>query len=141
MIIGIDVGKNGALASSRLNFIDFNLRDYIKFIKDHSPKFAIVEKVHSMPNQGVRSMFSFGQRLGEIEGMLQSLNVPYELVNPKEWQRALHIPPKSSKEFIADTILKLYPRANLIGSRGGLKDGRSDALCLVHYGLLRYKES
>lgn len=47
---------------------------------------VIVEKVHSMPGQGVKSMFSFGQSYGEALGSCTVLGYTPELVTPQKWQ-------------------------------------------------------
>lgn len=147
VIAGIDIGLKGSLAlikNNKVIFKDFKdnfLRGYISVLQEYKPELVIIEKVHAMPNQGVKSMFSFGQRLGEIEGMLQALNLSYELVSPKLWQKSLDISAKSSKQEIADCVLKRYPGAELYGKKGGLLDGRSDALGLLHYGVVKYVQS
>ena len=144
--IGIDPGKNGAmciLAEEQTMFVDFNLRLYIDTINNiinaDTTIRACIESVHAMPGQGVSSCFTFGQRLGELEGMLMTLGIPYELVPPKNWQKACGIQPKSDKKAIANVLSKLYPQAQLYGAKGGLLDGRSDALGLAHYIRLKYK--
>lgn len=143
--IGIDIGSKGAICSitpKEIVFIDFALIEYIKYLRELNPSETLIgiEKVHSMPKQGVKAMFSFGQRLGEIEGILQTLKLPYELVFPKIWQKNLSIPLKSTKKDIADTLYKLYPKVDLRGSRGGLKDGRSDSLGIAHYIRVKYNK-
>lgn len=147
IICGIDPGANGALAlldsNDILYIMDYKtsgLASYIELFQSHKPHLVIVEKVNAMPGQGVKSMFSFGQRLGEIEGMLQAMQIPYQLVQPKVWQKLISIPPKAEKKQVASTIQKLYPTAQLYGVKGGLLDGRSDALGLLHYGRSIYGE-
>jgi len=145
--IGIDPGKNGSLCAidedNKCTFIDFKTKglygyiDFIKTIKaDNTKKIEtfFIEQVASMPGQGVKSMFSFGQRFGELEGMLQALEVGYQTVRPRIWQKNIGIKPKSSKKEIAITIKKVYPDAKFDGPRGGLLDGRADALGIAHYG-------
>ena len=143
--VGIDPGAKGSmciLKSNEVEFYDFNLREYIKTLYklkgNYNSIMVAVEKVHAMPNQGVSSTFSFGQRLGELEGMLIAIGMPYELVAPKDWQKACGIPAKSDKKSIASVIQKLYPTAELYGNKGGLRDGRSDSLGLTHFIRLKY---
>lgn len=50
---------------------------------------AFIENVHSMPGQGVCSVFSFGDNCGFIRGVLTALKIPYEKVTPQKWQQAL----------------------------------------------------
>ncbi|MCI7582758.1 hypothetical protein [Campylobacter sp.] len=142
--IGIDPGAKGSMCvigNGKVLFKDFDLKDYSSTLKaflDTDELMVAIEKVHAMPGQGVSSSFSFGQRLGELEGMLTALQIPYELVAPKDWQKACGIPAKSDKKGIASVIQKLYPTAELYGNKGGLRDGRSDALGLAHFIRLKY---
>ena len=39
------------------------------------------------------------------------------------------------KKQVAEIAQSLYPTAELHGKRGGLLDGRADALMIAHYGL------
>ena len=144
--IGIDPGAKGSMcviSNGKVLFKDFDLKDYSNTLKafldtDDTELMVAIEKVHAMPGQGVSSSFSFGQRLGELEGMLTALQIPYELVAPRDWQKACGIPAKSDKKGIASVIQKLYPTAELYGNKGGLRDGRSDALGLAHFIRLKY---
>ena len=144
--IGIDPGAKGSMcliSNGKVLFKDFDLKEYSNTLKafldtDDTELMVAIEKVHAMPGQGVSSSFSFGQRLGELEGMLTALQIPYELVAPKDWQKACGIPAKSDKKGIASVIQKLYPTAELYGNKGGLRDGRSDALGLAHFIRLKY---
>ena len=144
--IGIDPGAKGCMCLigiGKLAFKDFDLKEYSSTLKTFcntcdTELMVAVEKVHAMPGQGVSSSFSFGQRLGELEGMLTALQIPYELVAPKDWQKACGIPAKSDKKGIASVMQKLYPTAELYGNKGGLRDGRSDALGLAHFIRLKY---
>lgn len=144
--IGIDPGAKGSMcliSNGKVLFKDFDLKDYSSTLKafldtNDTELMVAIEKVHAMPGQGVSSSFSFGQRLGELEGMLTALQIPYELVAPRDWQKACGIPAKSDKKGIASVIQKLYPTAELYGNKGGLRDGRSDALGLAHFIRLKY---
>ena len=144
--IGIDPGAKGCMClidNGKPAFMDFDLKEYSSTLKAfhdicNTELMVAVEKVHAMPGQGVSSSFSFGQRLGELEGMLTALQIPYELVAPKDWQKACGIPAKSDKKGIASVIQKLYPTAELYGNKGGLRDGRSDSLGLAHFIRLKY---
>lgn len=140
--IGIDVGSKGAmtvLKDSKLHstyeFKSVGLLGYIKALKSLSKEQCLlaIEKVHSMPKQGVASMFSFGQRLGELEGIANTLGIPYLLVPPQEWMKGIGIPNKASKEDIANYITTLFPTLPIRGKKGGLLDGISDSCCIAYY--------
>jgi len=137
--IGIDVGAKGAMSivtGSNIEFIDFDLDKYIIKLKSLEPSaYRIgVEIIHSMPRQGVKSMFSFGQRLGEIVGILKVLDFKYYMITPQQWQKVCRVEPRSGKDGIYKAVTKLYdiPAEQLTGSRGGLKDGRCDALGIAY---------
>ena len=101
-IIGIDIGAKGALAHINktnsielVKIIPFNLKEYISYLKSinlNDIDLFIIEKIHSMRNQGVKSMFSFGTRYGEVLGMLETLDIPNDkilLLEPRVWQKNL----------------------------------------------------
>lgn len=48
---------------------------------------AIIEKVHSMPKQGVSSTFKFGHNYGFLRGMLVAASIPFREVTPQAWQK------------------------------------------------------
>ena len=94
LVISIDPGASGSMCIMELTpsnsllcikFIDFSSLGLIGYINElksidytkfNTPKIGI-ELVHSMHGQGVKSVFSFGQRLGELIGMLQALGLGY----------------------------------------------------------------
>lgn len=140
--VGIDPGKSGSMCilstlDDIVEFYDFEtIVKYISTIDRIGPLHIAmvgVESVHAMPGQGVKSMFTFGQRLGEIEGMLRTFKVGYDLIRPQLWQKECKVVPKSGKKGVYDAISKLYPNADLKGPKGGVKDGRCDALGIAHY--------
>lgn len=67
---------------------------------------AYVEYVHAMPGQGVTSMFSFGCRVGELHMGLTAAQIPFELITPKRWQAALHIPSRKTEKKRVNGKLK-----------------------------------
>ena len=119
IFIGIDPGKSGSLAiihtgGDPIEIIQFDEKAYINAIADVStlPCVACVEKVGAMPGQGVTSMFTFGKNAGFIEGVLQSYEIPYQLVPPQTWKKEFQL--NSSKQLSVDVCKKLFPSANLL---------------------------
>jgi crossover junction endodeoxyribonuclease RuvC len=53
---------------------------------------AFVELVGAMPGQGVSSVFAFGKSFGVVIGVPAALGVPFTLVAPVVWKRALSVP-------------------------------------------------
>lgn len=148
-ILGIDPGLNGALAlvddGKLLDLVDIEASDsrinaahLAGLIQRWMPDFAVCEVVTARPGQGVTSMFTFGHGLGTITAVLATLGIPHLLIRPQVWQSHFGIEASSKdktehKREIADRAEALYPSAPLYGPKGGLKDGRSDALLLAHY--------
>ena len=152
LYIGIDPGKNGALAmideTKEVTLIDFDLETYIKLLNyfkinlDWYSVFIGIERVHAMPGEGVKSSFSFGERVGELKGILSTLDFDNntEWIQPQTWQKHINTDSNRGKKAIADSLLNLYPSADLYGPRGGLKDGRSDALGIANYIYQKYSK-
>jgi hypothetical protein len=95
---------------------------------------ATLEMVAAMPGQGVSAMFSFGRALGTIETALAASRIPCDPVRPNVWKRALRVPAaKDGSVLRAD---QLFPSSAHLwrGSRGGLLDGRAEAVLLAYYG-------
>ena len=98
--IGVDPGKSGAIAEiweppahvravRASKFADKTPADMCSLFSNLSGGgvFALIEKVHAMPGQGVTSMFSFGYSAGMLEAFLVAAGIPYEFVRPQEWQK------------------------------------------------------
>lgn len=153
IINAIDIGKNGCLCSitmkenviEHIAFSDYTSpSDYYNVLKsqiDKNPNeeiFYVIEKVYAYSNQGSKSGFTFGERNGEINAILSILNKQAVYIHPRIWQDSLGIKTKDKKERknqIANYIINMIPSAQneLYGSRGGLKDGRSDSLAIGLY--------
>lgn len=139
--IGIDPGADGAIAlltgDGRLMSIQDMpahaelMREELAFVQ--ADKFCAIETQQAMPGQGVTSMFSLGQNYGLLTGILVGLQIPHEAVRPQRWMRALGIPAKADKAKHVEIALALFPTAQVKGPRGGLKDGRADALLIAEF--------
>lgn len=99
------------------------------------PRLAVVEKVGSMPGQGVASTFKFGKGYGSILGILAALDVPTELVTPQRWKgKVLAGTPKDKNAAIA-YCRRVFPTVDLVlPNCRKPHDGMADALCLAEMG-------
>ena len=149
MIIGIDPGNTGAVAAvdrygKFFEVLDIPLKEEgnkkiispiqlfedIDFFKGVDSVY--LEKVHAMPNQGVTSMFNFGQGYGIIKGVLGCLGYDYTLVTPQAWKKH-HGLLKTDKDAARLKAIELFPEAEQYLQRK--KDiGRADALLIAAYG-------
>lgn len=92
---------------------------------------AYVEKVGSMPGQGVASMFAFGRSAGVIEGVLAGLGVAHTLVPPKTWIQYCAV--VGGKDGSLARARQMFP-AYLKFFERKMDDGRADAALLAYYG-------
>jgi crossover junction endodeoxyribonuclease RuvC len=53
---------------------------------------GVLEKVHSMPEQGVASTFKFGVNFGELRMALTAAWIPFQEVTPQKWQKFFSLP-------------------------------------------------
>jgi len=113
-----------------------DLIDWIEEIKlQYNLRLIMIEDVHSLPLVSAKSNFSFGYNLGVVTNIAIASKVMVDKVNPKKWQKFIGVTAKGDaiKKDVAAIATRLYPEANIYGPRGGLLDGRSDALMIAHY--------
>ena len=91
---------------------------------------ACLEKVHSMPGQGVVSMFKFGTNFGWWQGVMDALAIPYELITPQRWMKAVLDSGDRSPEHRMAFARRRWPTAPLTRKKDS---GVADALCLAEY--------
>jgi crossover junction endodeoxyribonuclease RuvC len=95
------------------------------------PAFAVVERVASMPKQGVASTFKFGASYGAVRGVLAALKIQTHLVTPGVWKKYFRL--DSDKEKSRAAALRMFPATAHYFSRK--KDhGRAEAALLAVYG-------
>ena len=148
LIAGIDPGSNGAIAvldstnPDSVALLDLNkcsIYDATKWLHNQKIESIWLESVHSLYGMSARSNFGFGRNFGiafAIAKIAVAGGAVYQ-VTPKIWQKYIGITKKGKaiKQQVAQIAQSIYPSANLHGPKGGLLDGRSDALMIAHYGL------
>ena len=153
-ILGIDPGAKGAVCvyaplSQSIDFVDLDKvgwAELIQYLSRFSFSCVFIEQVRSLPGMSAKSNFSFGYNIGQLDTALELAGLSPIKVLPKVWQRVVgvSIPSKTNsrdrKLITAERCLELFPDAEIYGPKGGLKDGRSDALLIAHYGYLLTKE-
>lgn len=137
--IGIDVGAKGGIAvlcDGETEVYPYSDEKLIE-ICQNSPSSAtmcFVEKVASMPNQGVSSTFKFGQRFGYILGVLGACEIPFQLVPPRKWKSHFSLDGDKAKSI--ETAKRLFPAVSLLPTSRCHKDsdGMAEALLIALYG-------
>jgi Holliday junction resolvasome RuvABC endonuclease subunit len=148
LIAGVDPGANGAIAvldSSNpdsvalLDLAKVTPFDAYQWLHKQQPNSVWIEDVHSLYGMSAKSNFGFGKNLGIVTAIAKiAINgQAVKTVVPKVWQKyvGVTVRGKAIKKQVAEIANTLYPTANLYGKRGGLLDGRADALMIAHYGL------
>ncbi len=93
---------------------------------------AVVERVSSMPAQGIASAFTFGVGFGSILGVLQAMHVGIELVTPATWKKSMNL--SRDKGTSLHRARLLFPGADLQLAK---HDGRAEAILLGVYAQTR----
>jgi crossover junction endodeoxyribonuclease RuvC len=93
---------------------------------------ALVERVSSMPGQGIASSFQFGVGFGSILSVLQTLRVSIDFVTPAVWKKSYGL--SKDKHASLHKARLLYPTAELHLAK---HDGRAEALLIARYGMTK----
>ena len=130
VVLGVDPGVSGAVAVltkwgdlREIIRLDATLADIADAIFNVAIgctiKFCLLERVASMPKQGVSSTFKFGRSYGQIEAMIAYEQIRYELMTPSEWQGKMRCStsvktkekgkPKKDKNITKAAAQKLFP--------------------------------
>jgi crossover junction endodeoxyribonuclease RuvC len=101
---------------------------------------AAVERVSSMPKQGVASTFKFGTGWGMVRGVLATLRVSTLLVTPQAWKKVVLAGTQKDKDAAISWCRQAYPSVNLVLERCRVPhDGLADALAIAEFLRLRNK--
>ena len=141
-IIGIDPGKNGGIAvtgdyGTYVNKMPETLQDLWDMIEEisigdghdseSSPCRAYIEQIHSSPQMGVVSAFTFGNGFGHLEMALTAAGIPFERVRPQVWQKALGCMTKGDKNVTKAKAQEMFPSLKVTHAT-------ADALLIAEYG-------
>jgi hypothetical protein len=122
IFLGVDPGKSGGISRHdgdvifAQGFTNKTPMDIYTIIKEFSADgkcVAMIEKVHSMPKQGVKSSFTFGQNYGFLLGCLTALEIPFEYVSPQKWQKYLSCRTGGNKNVSKQKAQELFPQLKI----------------------------
>ena len=118
LYLGIDPGISGGIAfvpeagtpwAHKMPETD---RDLIDLLSDNislHTATALLELVHSSPQMGVKSAFTFGEGYGRLQAILTALRVPYERIRPAAWQKAMGCLTRGDKNVSKRRAQELFP--------------------------------
>ena len=94
---------------------------------------AVVERVHAMPDQGVSSMFRFGEGYGIVQGVLYAFGIRMLMPPPSVWKARLSLTQR--KDDSLSLASNIFGPANTDRYFSRKKDnGRAEAALLAVYG-------
>jgi len=150
--IGVDPGAKGyfcllAPSTKQIAFLSNIEQPHIiyQWLKTIESSYNLVvimiENVHSIFGSSAKSNFEFGRNVGIINAVSLVTGNSVELVTPKVWQKFVGVKKKGKeiKKEVAFICNRLYPKAPIYGPKGGLQDGKSDALMIAHYASQTFK--
>lgn len=145
-VLGIDPGVNGALAYINQQEADvlllpklgkvLDIAAIAAWMQEHGPfAYAYMEKVASMPKQGVSGIFTFGRAVGSLETAVIMLGIPLRHVTPAAWKKVVLAGTKKDKQAAITYCSRAWPQVRLVPPRGRVKNSNlADALCIAEYG-------
>ena len=133
--IGIDAGKNGGIAwitdgKPCVEKMPDTLQDLWELFRDITSEGecrAYLEQIHSSPQMGVKSAFTFGNGFGHLEMALTAAGIPFERVRPQVWQKAMGCMTKGDKNVSKRKAQELFPNIKVTHAI-------ADALLIASYG-------
>ncbi len=141
LFIGIDPGKSGAIAVIdsdgnplapewyvKCSETEHDVSMFLQSVVANGSVKACIEQVHSMPRQGVKSMFTFGQSYGFLRGFIVAQNVPFIDVTPRKWQQAMKCQSGGDKKVTKAAAQRLWPH---LGKK--ITHANADALLIAEY--------
>lgn len=144
--IGIDPGSNGAIAVideagsliAREAYDSFEISNILSRLKDEYSDcnlMCTLEKVHSMPRDGVKQAFKFGENYGFVKGSLIAFGIPFQEVPPQTWKKEFSLI-KTDKSVSIQRCKELFPGVNLLKTDKSKKesDGLAEAILICEYG-------
>jgi len=142
-VLGLDPGKKGSATAltakgewaGSVRFDRDTPLDVVAWLRslqaDGRIVFAVLEKVGSMPKQGLSSTFKFGTGYGWCMGILDAMGIPYELHTPTQWQRAMKCLSGGDKNITKAAAQRLWPEAK--PSKSGITQDDGDGMLIAEH--------
>ena len=149
-VIGIDPGVNGAIC--RMFHGEIEIHDMPARMADAHDLLAAwttlwpvgavaLEQVTILPRDSKRSGATFMKHVGALECLCELTGCPLLRPTPQQWGKGLlraktHARDKPSVEVVR----RMFPGVDLAGPRGGVKDGRADAVLIALWAKKQVEE-
>lgn len=135
LIAGIDPGSSGGLAVLNIDgqllgtykFKNMTERDIWDALTEYPIAIAYLEKVHTMPGQGVASSGKFMGNYGLLRGLLIAGDIPFENPTPQRWQKSINCMTGGDKNVTKRKAQELFPGHKITHAI-------ADAILIAEYG-------
>lgn len=140
MIAGIDPGSKGAIALLYPDFAEVhdmpilgkevNGAEVAAIFEQFPPEHIWLEQINPF-GMGRTSAFNFGRGYGILQGVIQTLKIPYTLVTPQKWKKTYGR--GKDKAHSRQLATRLFPALSDQFKRVK-DDGRAEAVLIAKYG-------
>jgi hypothetical protein len=145
-VIGIDPGISGGISIFHLGKepkafkmppTHRDIADLVLglFLEANKRAMTYLEQVNVLPHDGTRSAKTFMVNYGALQGILSAYRMPYKLVSPAKWQRAMQLKPQGER---TKTIKKNEHKAaaQRLFPEIRMTHALADALLIGQYGMI-----
>lgn len=98
--IGIDPGAKSMLTTQRdgvfehFSILEDGIEGYAQVLKNIKEEtngncVCVMEEIHAIFGSSAKATFSFGEIYGKLQGLLIAYQIPFHLVQPKQWQKGM----------------------------------------------------
>jgi len=139
-VLGCDPGHSGCLtywdghnAPHCFPLKDMTPKDICDVLREYAPKTinAVLEQVHSMPKQGVKSVWTFSGSYHCLLMGLYAFGYTFNLVRPQAWQKALNCMSGGDKNVTKARAQQLFPEERITHAK-------ADSMLLAYYAKITY---
>jgi len=158
IFIGLDPGIKGGITilDREQNIIDkmpmpiigksdkqYDIWEIYAFIARYKNSFAILEKAQPQFRDGSKQAFKTGYGYGVLQAILTGLQIPFQIIAPKVWQKKVFDGLHSDDTKAASILFckRKWPSEDWTATERSRKphDGMTDAACMAYYGVRTYE--
>lgn len=103
-------------------------QELVRLLKDVDC--AFIEKAQAMPGQGISSTGRYMMSFGIVRGICAALKIPYTLVIPQRWKKALIKDMPKGKDSSLIVAARSFPDINF-----GRNHNKAEAALIALYGV------
>lgn len=114
---------------------DYDEVNIYRFMQEHKPDIAVLEKAQSMPDMAAQAVFNTGQCYGFFKGLFVGMQIPYTIVHSKTWQTVMFrdMPKEDTKAMSAIVCGRLFPTEDFRATERckNIHDGLTDSTLIA----------